>query len=401
MNQAINDWLNGWNNLGRVFCGHAGSTFVQSALLVILLLALDVLWHKRVRAVFRYGVWLLVLLKLVLPPTLSLPTGIGYWVGNHLPATTGVSERVSPSMGEGRLEQHPPAAAQASGTTPAVPPSPDVMEPAAPAAPAIVPPTSLTWHGVVLLFWSAGVLAFVALVAQRLRFVRGLVAASTPAGQELLGLLEQCRRQMGVRRPVGLRTLDTLPSPAVCGLWRPTILMPTALVEKLSREGLQAALIHELAHIRRADLWINAVQTLLQIVYFYNPFVWLANAVIRRTCEEAVDETVLVTLGGRAKNYSNTLIDISEMAFWKADFGLRLVGVAESQRTLQRRIKHMLTRPIPKQLSDQLESSSGWSAWRCGSAPGTHVAQCQLRQLGRGRMVSFGRDLRWPEPQGL
>jgi hypothetical protein len=90
------------------------------------------------------------------------------------------------------------------------------------------------------------------------------------------------------------------------------------------------------------------VQTVLQIVYFYNPFVWLANTIIRRTCEEAVDETVLVTLGGQAKNYSNTLIDISEMAFWKADFGLRLVGVAETKRLLQGRIKHMLTRPIPK-----------------------------------------------------
>ena len=57
---------------------------------------------------------------------------------------------------------------------------------------------------------------------------------------------------------------------------------------------------------------------------------------IRRTCEEAVDETVLVALGGQAKNYSNTLIDISEMAFWKADFGLRLIGVAESRKASTR-----------------------------------------------------------------
>ena len=87
---------------------------------------------------------------------------------------------------------------------------------------------------------------------------------------------------------------------------------------------------------------------MLQVLYFYNPFVWLANAMIRRTWEEAVDETVLVALGGEAKNYSNTLIDIGELALWKADFGLRLVGVAESERILRWRIKHMLTRPVPK-----------------------------------------------------
>ena len=124
--------------------------------------------------------------------------------------------------------------------------------------------------------------------------------------------------------------------------------MPASLVKKLSPEGLRAALIHELAHIKRGDLWVNSVQTFLQVVYFYNPFVWFANAIIRRTCEEAVDETVLVTLGGQARDYSNTLIDIGEMAFWKADFGLRLVGVAESRKALQWRIKHMLTRPVPK-----------------------------------------------------
>jgi cytohesin len=125
-------------------------------------------------------------------------------------------------------------------------------------------------------------------------------------------------------------------------------LIPSPLTEKLSPEGLRATLIHELAHIKRGDLWVNAVQTFLQVVYFYNPFVWIANSVIRRVCEEAVDETVLVALGGQAKDYSNTLIDIGEMVFWRADLGLRLVGVAESKKALQWRIRHMLNRPIPK-----------------------------------------------------
>ena len=91
--------------------------------------------------------------------------------------------------------------------------------------------------------------------------------------------------------------------------------MPTSLVEKLSPEGLRAALIHELAHIKRADLWVNAVQTVLQVIYFYNPFVWFANAIIRRTCEEAVDETVLVTLGGQAKT---TATPSSTSARWRS-----------------------------------------------------------------------------------
>jgi len=208
--------------------------------------------------------------------------------------------------------------------------------------------TAPTWQAVVFLLWLAGVLAFLAVLIQRIRFVKGLVAASCPAGDELTGLLEQSRRRMAVRREINLRLSEAVPSPAVCGLLGPTVLMPTSLVEKLSPEGLRATLIHELAHIKRGDLWVNSVQTFLQVVYFYNPFVWFANSIIRKVCEEAVDETVLVALGGQAKDYSNTLIDIGETVFWKADLGLRLIGVAESKKALQWRIRHMLNRPIPK-----------------------------------------------------
>jgi beta-lactamase regulating signal transducer with metallopeptidase domain/Tol biopolymer transport system component len=349
MNQALNDCLAGWNSVGKAFCGYAAAAFVQSALLIIVLFALDLLLRKRVRAVFRYGVWLLVLVKLVLPPTLSLPTGIGYWVGNRLPVVSPVPEAVHGGTDYELVRPHRYAGPGPSGGTPEAQQSSSAMQ----EADTQVPPatrswTPITWQAVVLLVWLVGVLAFATLLIQRLRFVRGLVVASAPAGDDLLNLLEECRQRMGIRGPVGLRTLDTLPSPAVCGLRKPMILMPTCLVEKLSLAGLRAALIHEVAHIKRADLWVNVVQTFLQVLYFYNPFVWFANAAIRRACEEAVDETVLVALGGEAKNYSNTLIDISEMAFWKADFGLRLVGVAESRKALQGRIKHMLTRPIPK-----------------------------------------------------
>jgi len=348
MAQIVNDCLTGLNGVGKAFCTYAGSTFVQSALLVLLLFAIDLLLRKRVRAVVRYCVWLLVLVKLVLPPTLALPTGIGYWLGARVPATSGVAGRPAEIVGFEAPRRPPPEPLPTSNEIPQSGPAAQAGEPAGPVAPAASSLTPVTWQTIVLLFWLAGVLAFAVVLVQRLRFVRGLVATSAPADGELLCLLDQCRRQIGVHRQVRLRTLDTLPSPAVCGLLKPVILMPTPLVERLAPEGLKAALIHELAHIRRGDLWINAVQTFLQVIYFYNPFVWFANAMIRRTCEEAVDETVLVTLGGRAKDYSNTLIDIGEMAFWKADFGLRLIGVAESRKALQWRIKHMLTRPVPQ-----------------------------------------------------
>ena len=100
--------------------------------------------------------------------------------------------------------------------------------------------------------------------------------------------------------------------------------------------------------IKRRDLTVNLLQTLLQVFYFYNPFLWVANARIRLVREEAVDETVMVSLGDDGSVYSNALVDIVQAAFHRPPASLHLVGVVESKRALARRILHMARMPIPR-----------------------------------------------------
>jgi beta-lactamase regulating signal transducer with metallopeptidase domain len=74
---AMIESLNAW---GARFAGFALPMLLQSAVLIALLLALDFVLRNRVRATIRYAFWMLVLVKLVLPPTLTLPTGAAYWL---------------------------------------------------------------------------------------------------------------------------------------------------------------------------------------------------------------------------------------------------------------------------------------------------------------------------------
>jgi hypothetical protein len=90
------------------------------------------------------------------------------------------------------------------------------------------------------------------------------------------------------------------------------------------------------------------VQTVLQIVYFYNPLLWLANAMIRRVREQAVDEMVMVAMGETAQQYPDTLINVARMSLSRPALGLRLIGIVESKDSLTGRIKHILNRPFPK-----------------------------------------------------
>ena len=64
------------------------------------------------------------------------------------------------------------------------------------------------------------------------------------------------------------------------GLIRPHVLLPVGLAEELSPPQLRWVLLHELAHVRRGDLWVLLLQRVVQAVYFFNPAVWLANRFI-------------------------------------------------------------------------------------------------------------------------
>lgn len=356
----MTDLINILNIKADGFCDFALTMFIQSGILIVLLYAIDLIIRKHVRAVFRYCIWMLIFVKLVLPVSLSSPVSMGQLFGDKLT----INKTQIPAAAESdeinrKIIMEVPAAPALSRNIDATENKLRSAEwnrefvetPITPVQKAEdIPSESIpvTWQAVVFLIWLVGVLVLSLLLLQRYLFVKSLLAQSNRANGRLHETLQKCRKLVGVRKKIELRLSKSMLSPAVCGLSKPIILMPAALLDDLSEDKLRAVLIHELSHIKRGDLWVNFMQTILQIIYFYNPLLWFANAVVRGIREKAVDEMVLTNLGDQAKSYSNTLIDIAEIAFSKPHFSLRLVGVVESKKALSGRIKHILTRPIPK-----------------------------------------------------
>ncbi|MBN1359079.1 MAG: carboxypeptidase regulatory-like domain-containing protein [Sedimentisphaerales bacterium] len=359
------------NSAGQGFATFALPMLIQSSVLILILLLVDLALRRKVRAVFRYWIWLLVLVKLLLPPSLWSPLSVGSWVGQTLDVpTVALEERVEPPrepaplpfvplpsrpvvQPQRNLPQDWPDVVRQSAPPPGPTEARAPTEPAgtAPAVPTVAaePSPGLTWQGLALLVWATVAGALLLLLLQRAVFVRGLVAQADPASDSLRLALDVCRARLGLADALGVRISANATSPAVCGLLHPVILIPRDLLPKLRPRDLEAVLLHELAHIKRGDLWVNLFQTLLQVVYFYNPLLWLANAMIRRVREKAVDEAVLVALGESAEQYPETLLHIAKLAFRRRPaLSLRLIGVVESRSALRSRIRHMLTRPIPK-----------------------------------------------------
>ena len=97
----------------------------------------------------------------------------------------------------------------------------------------------------------------------------------------------------GLRRTVPVLCCKDIASPAAFGLVRPVVLVPEHALVELSEEQLRWVILHELAHIRRGDLWIRLFQQLVQIAYFFHPAVWCSNAAIDRHRECACDDAAL------------------------------------------------------------------------------------------------------------
>ncbi len=344
----MNTILEQINSAGFVFVKFALSMLAQSSVLIVVLLLADLLLRKKVRAVFRYWLWMLVLLKLILPTTLSSPVSLGSWFGDELAAVilSETSTSAEP-VGSPQIEQVLPTEEASTPSAVTLTPGAEPVVVEATGSP-VVSPTPLTWQGIVFLVWAAIVAAMGLLLLQRAIFVRGLVAQAKNPTQLMNDAFRFCCGQMGLKGKVGLKVSANTTSPAVCGLFRPVILLPQNLAPTLGSSRLRPVLLHELAHIKRGDLWINLAQTILQIIYFYNPLLWLANSVIRRIREQAVDEAVQVAMGASAHQYPQTLVDVAKMAFSSPALSLRLIGVVESKSALKGRIKRLLNRPIPK-----------------------------------------------------
>jgi beta-lactamase regulating signal transducer with metallopeptidase domain/protocatechuate 3,4-dioxygenase beta subunit len=363
--------IDGINRAGVIHWDFASTMFVQVVALVAILGLVELCLRRRVRPVVRYWLWALVILKLMLPVSLRTPASLAYWVrsepqpaamiaipaadlspasqpvGNPQDIETRPLEEMAEmaEMAERALVNDSPIVATPQRSE--VPSIPSDASPAAVALPHALPHVDV--YGWLFLAWCGGCLVLGGMVFRRAAKVHRLGHGAGEAPREIERSLKvACELLHLSRRRIRAKISDEVGCPAVCGFWRPTILIPQRLVGQLDEEQLQFVFAHELIHWKRWDLQLNLLQTLLQIVYFYNPAVWLANAVLRRLREEAVDDAVLVALAAPAERYSHTLLEVAAQTLRPIEAGVRLIGILESRPALVRRICRLAIHPLPR-----------------------------------------------------
>jgi len=185
----------------------------------------------------------------------------------------------------------------------------------------------------------AGVLLFtIRLLLASLRIHREIRMGSR-VEQEFEMLLSTLLDRTGIGRKVKLMYSKSFVSPALFGLFKPVIVVPTGLLTNLSFAEVEVILMHELFHLKRLDFLVNLVQHFLEIIFFFNPFVWLISSRIRIEREKECDDAV-VHFTNSPEIYARALYNLSLLTIRNNQICLAATG--SEKKLLLNRIQRIL-----------------------------------------------------------
>lgn len=299
---------------------------IDVAILVLLVTTAQALFGRWLSPRWQYGLWCLVVLRVLLPGMPIVP-GVAGWA-QPLPADPASPSNVAssaadtdstipfgitgpPAFNSPRATQEPALSASSDSETEEV-----LIGGSVPSSSTTTPPTpvstnpQLNW----LWLWALGISTVLSVgLVRELRYRLLIRRHSEAAPAHLRALVDLGRDSLGMRRKVLIRTLTNAPAPAVCGLLRPRILIPAPLTTELSREDLQNVVLHELVHVKRHDVALNWLLLLLQSLHWFNPFVWYGFRRLHESRESLCDWQALPhTTSQQPGRYAQTLLRLVE-----------------------------------------------------------------------------------------
>jgi beta-lactamase regulating signal transducer with metallopeptidase domain len=200
------------------------------------------------------------------------------------------------------------------------------------------------WPGlmsVTVLGWLCGLTLMLARLARglygldRMRRAASLLASWRPT-------VEREAARLGIRRAIAICE-GAVDSPLALGWLRPVIMLPLGWAAQLPAQVVEAAILHELVHIRRHDFAINVLQHVVEALFFFHPSVWWLSRQVRRErelcCDQIVADAHLDPL-----DYAAALVALEQQRKLGSALPEHGLSVAAARGELSARVEHILER---------------------------------------------------------
>ena len=267
------------------------SLSVSGALLLLLILGLKPLYKNKFSKRWQYYIWIVVALRFLLPFTPDT-TIIGSLfekfdttaITNEIPTTPNVP--VPADTGNSKAE---PIQTNREITTAAM------REP-------------VDKYVCLFFIWSAlALVLFVRKVTVYQGFIQYIKAGNKEVSDiKILNLLSDCEEKLKIKTRVELSCNPLIASPMLIGFFRPRIILP---VGEWEDKELSYIFVHELIHYKQRDMFYKWLIQIVVCVHWFNPFVYLLEKEVNKSCELSCDEKVIAVLDDKEKReYGDTLI---------------------------------------------------------------------------------------------
>jgi len=267
------------------------SLSVSATLLLLIILGLKQLYKNEFSRRWQYYIWIIVVLRFLLPftPDTTIVGSLFHHfdtdaITNEIPASPNVP--VSVNTDNGKTEP-----IQTNGIT---------------AAAATHKPFPL--YVCLFLVWSVlALVLFVRKITIYQCFIQYIKAGNIEVSDiKILNLLSDCEEKLNIKTRVELSYNPLIASPMLIGFFHPRIVLP---VSKLEDKELSYIFTHELIHCRQGDMFYKWLIQFVVCAHWFNPFVYLLEREVNKSCELSCDENVISVLDDKAKReYGDTLI---------------------------------------------------------------------------------------------
>jgi beta-lactamase regulating signal transducer with metallopeptidase domain len=287
---------------------------LTTGVVILAVILLSSRLNRRYVAKWKYWLWLLLGVRLLVPFNLELPSA---------PVKITVPERVfapAPIVGQ----------------------APVAFAPAGPVAAAIDPaPQALSAMELLGLAWLCGIAVFLLWqIAVYLTCKRQVLRwARVPGDARLMVTLEQLCAEMGLAANITLLINPKASSPMMIGFVRNYLILPQ---EDYSAVDLVYILRHELVHLKRRDLWYKLLLLIVNAAHWFNPAAWLLLREAGKDLEIYCDDEVLRGLSPEQRqDYGDAILrTIHRQVLRNTALSTCFSGKA---KTLKERFSHILT----------------------------------------------------------
>ena len=322
---------------------------IYSAVIFAGILLLKGLCGKKMSPILHYALWLVLLLRLVIPTTIDSGFSVFTLPENAAPivadaAAGGKTIWDSPVLQPQNHAGNGAVAANEAADPSSAYPAPQEAQKAN---------TRLTWAQIAFGIWLVGMVGcLVRLGVLYMALRRRIRKNAAMPSKTLLALLEEVKGELGVKSNIRLLCLYEYGTPAL--LFPSTILMPVDALAAMNAEQVKFALRHELTHFKRGDQFMNVLLSLLHAIYWFNPIVWIAFRLMRSDMETACDSMVTRRLNKTEKNeYANLILSLFSQPTHKQI----VLGMAEAntRKVAEQRIRGIFmqksSKPVVKFVS--------------------------------------------------